>query len=265
MREIRRRSVLPDGSCHLHSGAIHVARCDGNGVLRPDKKTTERSGHDDTGGGWFLKRNRHKGRRCLRFAVLLFSTGAAFTLVEILDYFSGPIGVVNPNRECAANPDPVTCPKRLDFDSPWGDFLLGFSALCMLAEEFSLFNTYNAVRKEVMAARGQLKQAEQEKRKISGLGQLAQEKYKKVEKSCESAKIKYRQTEECLKSTGRIQKEAGRHLNGVKKLHDAVLEIHRSMRLSEGKLARRIAIRAAFYVLVLQAILIALLVYAAGN
>ena len=197
-----------------------------------------------------------RGSPMLAFAVLLFSTGAAFTVVEIFDYFLGPIGILNPNAECAANPHPIACPKRLDFDSPWGDFLLGFSALCMLAEEFSLFNTYNAVRKEVRAARRQLEQAEREKRRIASLGQLAQEKYKQVEECWESTKQKQQKTEECLNSTGRMRKQAVEHLNGVKKLHDAALDRHRSMRSSEGKLARRIAIRAAFYVLALQVIVV---------
>lgn len=188
-----------------------------------------------------------RGSPMLAFAALLFAAGAAFTVVEICDYFANDtIG-----------------PDRGEFRSPWGDPLLGFSALCMLAEEFSLFNTYNAVKKEVSATRQEVEQVKAVKREISGLGQLAQQKYKQVEESCESAKKKHEQTEECLKSTGRIQKEAGQHLNSVKRLHDAALDLHRSMRSSEGKLARRIAIRAALYVLVLQAIVVsALLAYA---
>ena len=56
-----------------------------------------------------------RGSPMLAFAVLLFSTGAAFTLVEIFDHILGPIGVVNSNPECAANPHADTCSKRLVF------------------------------------------------------------------------------------------------------------------------------------------------------
>ncbi len=190
-----------------------------------------------------------RGSPMLAFAALLFTTGAAFTVVEIFDYLA----------------DETIGPGGGEFRSPWGDPLLGFSALCMLAEEFSLFNTYNAVKREVSATRQEVEQVKAVRREISDLGHLAQGKYKQVEESCESAKKKHQQTEECLKSTRRIQKEVGQHLNGLKKLHDAALEKHRSMRSSERRLARRIAIRAAFYVVVLQTILIALLVYAAGS
>lgn len=198
----------------------------------------------------------------LAFAVLLFSTGAAFTAVEVFDSFFGPIGLIDP--DCAANPDPDTCPKRREFDSPWGDVLLGFSALCMLVEEFSLFNTYDAVKKEVRAARQQLKKAAVERREIFRLRELAQEKYKQIEDSYESAKKKHQQAEECLTSTGRIQKEAGQYLNGVKKLHDTVLKKHRSIESSERKLVRRIAIRAAIYVLVALPIIFFVLVVVFG-
>ena len=68
----------------------------------------------------------------------------------------------------------------------------------MLVEEFSLFNTYDAVKKEVRAARRQLERAEEERERIFKLRQSAQEKYKQMEDSYESAKKKRQQTEECL-------------------------------------------------------------------
>ena len=73
----------------------------------------------------------------LGFATWLFLMGLALTLAEMYDHLRPHIGPLNPDL------------SRSEFDSPWGDALLAFSAFCMLAEEFSLLNLYDYVQRKL--------------------------------------------------------------------------------------------------------------------
>lgn len=88
----------------------------------------------------------------LAFSVLLFSSGAVFTFHEL---FVG-LGIVLRPRN-AINP-------------PWGDFLLAFSAFCVMVEEFSLLRVYDVMNHE-----------------LNELKKDATEKYKDLNKLTESA------------------------------------------------------------------------------
>lgn len=120
----------------------------------------------------------------LAFAAWLFHMGLAFTLAETYDHFWGPIG---PLKNLAG--------VRGEFDSPWGDVLLAFSAFCMLVEEFSLFNLYGAVEKDLGAARKQYlearrssKAAEENAEKIYILYGDAEKDRKKINRICDQTK-----------------------------------------------------------------------------
>ena len=107
----------------------------------------------------------------LAFAAWLFPMGLAFTVAETYDDVLGAIG-----------------PNGSEFDSPWGDVLLAFSAFCMLVEEFSLFNLYDDVEKKIGAARKQYFQvrrnhivAEEKARKVSILYDQTKRYFEDVE------------------------------------------------------------------------------------
>ena len=73
----------------------------------------------------------------LAFAAWSFCMGFVFTLAEIYDHLCTHIGPLNSNL------------SRSEFNSPWGDTLLAFSAFCMLLEEFSLLDLYDHVKRQI--------------------------------------------------------------------------------------------------------------------
>ncbi len=94
----------------------------------------------------------------LAFSVLLFASGAVFTSNEL---FQQP---GDPDRR---NP-------------PWGDFLLAFSAFCVLVEEFNLFGLYLKINRKVKETERLKSDADRKHADLIRLTEDAQKKYKEL-------------------------------------------------------------------------------------
>lgn len=104
----------------------------------------------------------------LAFATGLFTMGLAFTIAEMCDHLWMRIG-------------PSSSGSRPEFDSPWGDVLLAFSAFCMLAEEFSLLNLYDKVKRTLDEAKDSSIKAIKKASEIDNLYLGAKESSEKIE------------------------------------------------------------------------------------
>ena len=109
----------------------------------------------------------------LAFATWLFPMGLFFTIAEMYDDLWMPIGPLE--FDC--------CTRKIgrsEFSSPWGDALLAFSAFCMLAEEFSLVDLYDDVKRKFGEAKEKFGEAEEEVKAIVSLGDDAKEKLNEI-------------------------------------------------------------------------------------
>ena len=132
----------------------------------------------------------------LAFAVLLFSSGAVFTVNELVAHTRE--GTVPCIKECFEKtgtgcvPSPPGCklPERPP-NPPWGDFLLAFSAFCVMIEEFSLFRKYDDVSQRVKEVQRLETDAARRHGKLIKLTEDTEEKYQELTKLNEQANTLY--------------------------------------------------------------------------
>ena len=127
----------------------------------------------------------------LAFSVLLFSSGAVFTFHEL---FVG-LGIVLRPRN-AINP-------------PWGDFLLAFSAFCVMVEEFSLLRVYDVMNHE-----------------LNELKKDATEKYKDLNKLTESAGELTESARNKHEEMTRLHEKVNTLTEDVQKKHEALTHLY---------------------------------------
>lgn len=127
-----------------------------------------------------------KNAPLLAFSVLLFSSGAVVTLNELYGAF-----------DFSAFPEIV--PRRPDddeFNLPWGDFLLGFSAFCVIVEEFSLLSIYDLAIENLTRLTDDARTKHQElvglHEHAKTLKERAQKKHDELVRLCEKANTLYR-------------------------------------------------------------------------
>ena len=145
----------------------------------------------------------------LAFSVLLFSSGAVFTSHELLGHSQDR--TIPCFRDCSeAGKDWTDCvsaplPKCGEPDRagnpPWGDFLLAFSAFCVMVEEFSLFGFYTGINRRVKETQDQVESANRSRAEQIVL----------------------------MKDAVRDHKELMALKRSAKKEHDELVELHRSM------------------------------------
>lgn len=152
----------------------------------------------------------------LAFAMWLFPMGLAFTFAELYDELGRRIGPLESGSS-----------GRSRFNSPWGDALLAFSAFCMLAEEFSLFDLYNKMKRELGSARETVqeifrlrKSARKELSKIVG---LSRDMKKTVNDLHLDTKEEIYQIEELREQTKRYSTEIKKMRDKMKKERNLVL------------------------------------------
>ena len=133
----------------------------------------------------------------LAFSVLLFASGAVFTSNELfkhteektipcfVDCFeSGMDCVLEPNCNQPGDPD-----RR---NPPWGDFLLAFSAFCVLVEEFNLFIFYSDMNRRIRETERLKSDAAREHAGLIGLTENAQKKHEELIRLHADASTLYR-------------------------------------------------------------------------
>ena len=153
----------------------------------------------------------------LAFSVLLFSSGAVFTSHELLGhtdnrtipYFHDCAVAGKDWMDCVSDPPPVPRPRKCGKceerdpagNPPWGDFLLAFSAFCVMVEEFSLFGIYTGIARRVKDT----------KRAVDAANQSRAEQI------------------ELMKNAAREYAELLELKRSAKREHDELAELHSSM------------------------------------
>lgn len=134
----------------------------------------------------------------LAFAVLLFSAGAVFTAQELAEHTGQH--TIPCIRECVNEEGLTNCvleprgckqPDQLD-NPPWGDFLLAFSAFCVMIEEFVLFRKYDDVSRRVKQAEKLTEKATESRNKLIELTKDTAEKYRELTELNKQANTLYR-------------------------------------------------------------------------
>lgn len=141
----------------------------------------------------------------LAFAALLFSSGAVFTFNELVDHTrertipcvnkceTWPDCISNPPDNCERDDDPSSSESgRESRNPPWGDFLLAFSAFCVMIEEFSLFGIYRVLARQVYEVSNLKESATDSHDKLIKLTKDTAEKYWELTRLNEQANTLYR-------------------------------------------------------------------------
>ena len=151
-----------------------------------------------------LKKRAMDHAPLLAFAVLLFSSGAVFTANEIIKHTN--TDTIPAFKKLFKTPAPPTAPAPAASDGacdsdacdsdgsdnpPWGDFLLAFSAFCVMVEEFSLFGIYQTVHKRVEQVKKLKIAAAQNAATLSDLTQSAKEKHEELTNLYKDAETLY--------------------------------------------------------------------------
>ena len=152
---------------------------------------------------YVLKKHAKEHAPLLAFAVLLFSSGAVFTSNELIEHtntdtipafkkiIQAPaVPAVPATPTTPATPATPATPGGSS-NPPWGDFLLAFSALCVMIEEFSLFGIYDAISRRVKETEKLRNQATQSHAELVGLTVSAEKEYKKLTALHEKSKTLY--------------------------------------------------------------------------
>lgn len=171
---------------------------------------------------YFLTKHAKDHAPLLAFSVLLFFPGAVFTSHELLDhsqkrtipYFSdcAPVGrgwmdwmgcISDPPGPPASARECGECNERDPAGNPpWGDFLLAFSAFCVMVEEFRLFGIYYMV---------------------------IDRRIKETKSAVEAATRSRVKQIALMKDTAREYAELLELKRSAKKEHDELVELHRNM------------------------------------
>lgn len=143
----------------------------------------------------------------LAFSVLLFSSGAVFTLNELFV----ARGIV---------PRPAN-----GINSPWGDFLLAFSAFCVMVEEFSLLRVYDAMYREL----GKVKNK-------------ATESHKDLTTLTEDARKKHGELTHLYENANTLTEDTRKKYEELTHLHENANTLYRNMsRQTRGSSESRLA------------------------
>ena len=131
----------------------------------------------------------------LAFSALLFSSGAVFTFNELVDHtLEGTVPCIKECFEesvkCVFSPPGCELPER-PRNPPWGDFLLAFSAFCVMIEEFSLFGIYRALSRQVNEVKDMTRNATDSHSKLMKLTKDTAEKYRELTRLNEQANTLY--------------------------------------------------------------------------
>lgn len=145
---------------------------------------------------YILKKYDKTHAPLLAFSVLLFASGAVFTSNELFrhtDESTIPCFTTCTDTGVNCILDPPECPEPDNRrNPPWGDFLLAFSAFCVMIEEFSLFGIYQVMNRRVQETERLKSDAA---RKYAGLIELtdkAQKKHEELIRLHENADTLYR-------------------------------------------------------------------------
>lgn len=133
----------------------------------------------------------------LAFSVLLFSSGAVFTSHELIGHtedrtsrcFHDCAAAGKDWMDCVSAPPPKCGKERVPAGNPpWGDFLLAFSAFCVMVEEFSLFGIYTGIAIRVKETKGHVEAATRSRAKQIELMKDADREYAELLELKRSAK-----------------------------------------------------------------------------
>ena len=156
---------------------------------------------------YVLKKYARDHAPLLAFSVLLFSSGAVFTLNELVQHTydrtmpcvdkceTWPDCISNPPDNCKRDNDPDQSSSESGRESrnpPWGDFLLAFSAFCVMIEEFSLFGIYRALSRQVNEVKDLTRSATESHGELMKLTKDTVEKYRELTSLNEQANTLYR-------------------------------------------------------------------------
>ena len=146
----------------------------------------------------------------LAFATWLFPMGLFFTIAELYDDLWTQIGPLEMDGS-----------GRRGFSSPWGDAFLAFSAFCMLAEEFSLVDLYDDVKRK-------FGEAKKEFQTILSLSDDARSELNKI--------IDLRdETEEESKQMEKLHKQTKEYSTKVQDMYVKTKKMHTEMRVKKAR------------------------------
>lgn len=156
----------------------------------------------------------------LAFAVLLFSSGALFTVNELVEHTRKD--TVRCVKECIDTKKadcilgPPGCIPERSRNPPWGDFLLAFSAFCVMIEEFSLYGVYRALSRRVEKVRGLAEEAQ-------GLTEDATKSHNKLIELTKNTAEKYRELTELNEQANKLYSNMTRQAEEWNESRRAVL------------------------------------------
>ena len=164
---------------------------------------------------YFLTKHAKDHAPLLAFSVLLFFPGAVFTAHELLEHshnYTIPhfqdCAAAGKWMDCVSDP-PVPLRECGECDErdpagnpPWGDFLLAFSAFCVMVEEFRLFGIYYKV---------------------------VDRRIKETKRAVEAATRSREKQIVLMEAAARDHAELIELKRSAKKEHDELVELHRSM------------------------------------
>lgn len=133
----------------------------------------------------------------LAFSVLLFASGAVFTSNELFQHTEEKtipciVDCVESGMDCVLEPNcnqPGDPERR---NPPWGDFLLAFSAFCVLVEEFNLFGLYLKINRRVKETERLKSDAAREHADLIRRTEDAQKKHEELTRLHKNASTLYR-------------------------------------------------------------------------